>query len=254
MTHEDAIIRRQRRPVAQARLRMAGRGITRWIEPKPEEPAHGFLVRLARRHHVDSVREFAANLGIDAIEDVEACLSALSRSRFATPEHIASLRRWTADVHGLATRRFASGRGDRLQSFVSLGGQTVRRDDWTLATRRFCPACLAEDPYHRAWFDLAFVRTCPIHGVDLTDVAPDGTSVGWKRSSLDVTNLHGRLAKASPRLDGPPPTLEAYVLGRMGVIPAAAHDLLDARPVHEVVEAAEMMAASRSVASGSRCR
>lgn len=52
--------------------------------------------------------------------------------------------------------------------------------------RRICPACLAEDVYHRGAWDFRFVRTCPRHRIRLIDTCKCGTQLHWRTFGIDV--------------------------------------------------------------------
>ncbi len=211
-------------PEARRGLRI----ISRWTEPKVGEPAHGFLMRISQEHGISSAAAFADDLGLNDADDAEGCLIALSGSELA--EHhmddLATLRHWTPAFDG---------------SRGVLAGEVIRRDDWTVRTRKYCAACLAEDSYHRTWFDLTFVAVCPFHGTPVTDILPDGTR-GYFRTAEIAQTLSGvRVAVPSPRLDQPPKTIESYALGRLGLMPRWTIPFLDVELLGEIIEASEVM-------------
>lgn len=194
---------------------------------RPDEPPHGLMMRLATRHRNPSAARFAEAFGIE-ITDVAACMDVLATYEHADqyPEQIASLRRWVPEAFS----------HDELPgTWRRIGGQEVRSTDWSVATRRFCPACLAEAAYHRAWFDFTFMRTCPDHGLPIVDRTGDGVSVGFATATLDVTASGIRLALPAPRRGGRPRSFEAYVMGRLGLRDPIGHPVLDGMRLGEVV-------------------
>jgi hypothetical protein len=51
--------------------------------------------------------------------------------------------------------------------------------------RAVCPTCLAEEGYHRAWWELHFVGACPIHRCGLLSLCPAcNEALDWNTSSL----------------------------------------------------------------------
>lgn len=178
-------------------------------EHRPDEPPHGLMMRLATRHRNPSADKFAESLGI-AITDVAACMEVLAAYEHADayPEQLECLRSWVPETFDPLDR---SGLWRRIR------GQEVRRDDWSVATRRFCPACLAEEPYHRGWFDLTFMRTCPEHGLPIVDRTWDGSPAGFATASIVTTAAGERLDRPAPRIEGRRRSLEAYALARLGL-------------------------------------
>lgn len=221
MTGRDDLIRRR-----------AGKIIVRWAEPYPDEPPHGFMMRVAELHKQPSATKFAQHIGFEAVTEVTTCMAALDASVLAMPRHLEALSRW---VPGAAEETATGG------AWRVFAGQTVRRDDWSVATRRFCPACLAEDKYHRAWFDLTFMDVCPFHGDDIGDQAPDGNTVRFAVSSIDQSFTGCRLTREGPRLTGVVRSLEAYTLARLGLYGHWPAPLLDGLHLGEAVALCELV-------------
>lgn len=61
---------------------------------------------------------------------------------------------------------------DPRPTYTKVLGFAVSTDLTDCATRQVCPACLAENPYHRASWLLAVVPACPDHGCGLLDCCP----------------------------------------------------------------------------------
>lgn len=144
--------------------------IARWgIEPLPDEPAHGFFLRLAALNGQESIRPFAMALGINGRnikpqEMMQLC------EELPIPR-LTEMRDITPVVDG---------------SIVTIRGETLRHGrDWSLAHRRYCPACLQESSYHRYWFDLAILRTCPVHGIEL-QCERNGMVWAWGKGSTGL--------------------------------------------------------------------
>lgn len=192
---------------------LGGRGeppLPRWREPKFGEPAHGFLVRLAELNkHSDSstiCRTFGLTpRGLNPAECLDFCLS-------LPISGAADLIR--------ATPRFAV-------DSVELMGQQFRKRQWR-CIRRFCPACLADEPYHHAWWDLRPFRVCPFHGAPITSLDSAGKPVTWNRASFSISSEAAPIcAHGDGRFLEPRPSLESYILGRLNVIAPIGVPLLD---------------------------
>lgn len=200
--------------------------IKRWVEPKAGEPAHGHFQRVALANHQDSAAAFGRTLDLAEPNDAEGCLLAVSGYARAPAADLANLRRWTP----------------RFDGFLGVvGGQTIRRDDWTTGYRRFCSACLAEDAYHRTWFDLTFVHRCPFHGTPVSDLKADGQRANFATAETAFSPAGVLLAVPAPRLDATPDTIEAYAVGRLGLMPFEETPFLAAATLAEVVAASDVL-------------
>lgn len=74
---------------------------------------------------------------------------------------------------------------------------------WNLTRPRFCPACLAEDSYWRAAWDLKYVTACSHHRVRLRDVCEAcGRRLSWRRQSLLTCPCGSDLSAQSSELAG----------------------------------------------------
>lgn len=182
-----------------------------WDAPRPGEPAHGFVVRHVGLNGRASVRTTLIGHGLNGRsirpdECLEFALSLPFRDREAL-------------VH--ATPVVSADR-------VAVMGQVVRRRQWQIERRRFCPACLAEDAYHRAWWDLLAFRRCPHHDIDLVDRDAGGRPVPWWFPSFERSPSGHALGRPGlPRRESPTPSPEAYVLGRLGAAGSVRVPFLD---------------------------
>ena len=200
------------------------------------EPAHGFLVRLAERNSAHSTRAFADLVGLNGIEfDMKEVLS------FCLEFPIRYADRFKAATPIVQGR------------FISVNGlKFSHRRDWSITRPRVCDACLGEQHYYRNWWDLTVIGRCPIHDRPLLDGA--GTSkLQWWIPSVGLTPSGQFLSvKGIERISEPRDTWDAYVLGRMGIIPSKKITSLDETEMYAVVEAAELI--GRAEESGWRAR
>ena len=120
------------------------------VEHMTDEPSYGLLIRTAVHNGAirpySVFRKFGAKGGMGpstiSVEDVaEACKA-----------DVESLRRATPVV-------------DPARAVVM--GEVFNRRHFSAISKRWCPGCLAEARYHRVWWDIAPITTCPFHGVDL---------------------------------------------------------------------------------------
>lgn len=176
-----------------------------WVVPAKDEPAHGILLRLAERNGIQNTRllshmtrlqvsQLRSGKGTDRLAQILRCEpDAFMHSTFV-----------------YETRGFASVRGERL-NFISDLDQTKRRA---------CPRCIAESAYHRFWWDLSFVTTCPEHAVNLVDVCSCGETLSWKDVSIrKCCQCHVGSVSDVPAssADGAVLAMDRWALGRLGV-------------------------------------
>ncbi|GJE54875.1 TniQ family protein [Methylobacterium thuringiense] len=182
-----------------------------WRSPRPGEPAHGFVVRHAGLNHRSSVRTMLIGHGLNGRHpQPHECLEFALSIPFEGHEAL---------VHATPT---VSPDG------VTLMGQVVRRRQWQIDLRRFCPACLAEDAYHRTWWDLPDFRRCPHHDLDLLDRDGNGRPLPWWSPSFERSPSGLALARFGiPRRERPRSSVEAYILGRLGAVEAEGVPILD---------------------------
>jgi TniQ len=142
-------------------------------------------------------------------------------------------------------------------AFTYRGEQLMR-----LSLRRqrvaICPRCLAEDmansqvaprlaPFGRAIWQIAAVKTCPVHQTPLVVVAEDltpGTLHDWAyHVSKAVPDLPRLVAEATAR---PLTGLEAYVVARLDAL-GGQHRLLDRLLLHVAIGACELFGAAATL-------
>lgn len=65
---------------------------------------------------------------------------------------------------------------------------------------KFCPACLAEKPYHRKIWDVLIVTVCPIHGNLLVDLCSKcKTPIAWEKPPLLYCQCGQACRKIKPK-------------------------------------------------------
>ena len=141
--------------------------------PQPDESLRGLFLRLAQ----DSLctgREFEAWLEVKAGGGFPGCAVATVAGKLGM--EVAALRSMGLEQDG-----------DQAGP-VGL----ARRAEWKpFARMRWCPACLAEKPYHRRAWSWPFLRVCPVHGLKLRDRCVECEATGlsdfytcWHRTGL----------------------------------------------------------------------
>ena len=206
--------------------RLRARLLTRWVPPFEAEPSYGLMARVMARHGHKSFRVFAGDLMLDdGAALIRSCTEALSAIGLGSPDQHASIARWTPT--------FGEG-------YVTIAGERLPRRAFSLASRRFCPACLHDSPHHRVWFDLRFFRTCPVHGMRLNDRTPDRAIVYWNRCDLTLGPHDAQLSRHGPVVV-PRDDLETYVMRRFGLMPAASPSWLDGMPLLEIVRSIRVL-------------
>ena len=182
-------------------IEIAAHSIVRWTKGRQAEPVHGLFLRIAALNYQTSTRSYAEDLGIQGryLQPVE-CRAILSKVPIGNWDEV---DRWTPIFQNKT---------------VTIAGEVISAEHWTMSGRRFCPACLAESAHHRTWWDLTFMVRCPFHDLDLMRNDSSGNAIGWGYPSIDTTPKGERLSRFGvPRKDEPDDGWEAYVLGRLGL-------------------------------------
>lgn len=208
-----------------------------------ETPA-SFVSRLAVRY-APSAREFCLDFRTPFQKVVDADLQALA---------IVAAKGGVA-LEALAANAFVK-TGERR---YLLRGQDMVRGSLRRATVAICPKCLAGDiaaapnlraelaPYQRALWQIAAVKTCPIHTTPLVVLDKDLTPSrlhDWSRHVRKVLpNLSRMAAEAGTR---PLTGLEAYIVDRIAD-GATRSILLDGMPLHVAIAGCELFGAVASL-------
>lgn len=152
------------------------------VRPIAGEPAHSIAARLAARHRIP-IGSFLQPLGLD----IRALAAGKRDARLAALSSI--------DASAIAQETaHSTGHG---QSVV-LCGEPLSWVDWSVSPRRICPACLYEDriraegetvgwsAWHRTWWDVRVIHTCPDHGQALISRCPQcDEALGWTAGAID---------------------------------------------------------------------
>jgi hypothetical protein len=113
-------------------------------------------------------------------------LTAPTATQFSVSRHMAApLVRESAglDEGQMARLIYASAEDDAASG--RLLGKRVGLYDLQLRTPRICPACVDENGYIEALWDLAWVRACPVHARKLLDTCPMcSTRFTWSRPGI----------------------------------------------------------------------
>jgi hypothetical protein len=208
-------------------------GIPRWDQPLPDEHPAGLMLRLSQLNHFPSVSVVERETGI-AMSDMK-----LGRKL----DRLALLV--DSDEQAVSASAFFHGVGSKV---VIRGQQVSLKRDLSRIQRRVCPTCVANSLHARFWWDLAFVASCPSHGCLLEGrcTCPSRTPLGWRDGRVSGCRAcdTGNLAATVPT-PAPPSTLavDAYLLGRLGVVPGRPEPVLDALPLFEAVDVLERVGA-----------
>lgn len=151
------------------------------LAPQPGESLAGFVMRLATRNLFSSPSWIADVAG--------AAFPGLQT-------HYCNLRNLSviADIDEKTLRGMASWREtDDMVHFP--GGLAVPHRLFPMESRRFCPLCMKESPFHRTIWDVKPLDVCPLHGVKLESACRCGKSVSWQDQSVDCCECGSLLSQ-----------------------------------------------------------
>lgn len=138
------------------------------VEHHSDEPAYSLLLRTSLHNGLALVHTMFDLAG----PRVGASLSKLP------PAEVARLCKADPVAVALATPAVSPARVDVL-------GETLNAEHFSLVRRRWCPHCLAEHGYHRVWWDITVIRSCPFHKVELaSDCGCEQRPVYWRHNLL----------------------------------------------------------------------
>jgi TniQ len=181
-----------------------------WDQPRQDEPAHGYFVRLAWLNGQLSAAAVANLFGLNGRNlQPSECLD------FATCLPVENKERLLAATPMVSSKT------------VTMFGETFRRCDWSITKRYFCPGCLAEDAYHRSFWDLVAFRHCPFHDEPLRCVDRSGHTVPWWSPSFERSPTGYPITSDREGVSSVPLSIESYILGRLGLITRVPISLLD---------------------------
>jgi hypothetical protein len=200
------------------------------------EPGHGLLARLAARHREPDVHRFARNIGLRF--DSVSCGHQI--------DELARLAGINSDDLIRSSPRI-----DTSARIVHIGHDRVSLGDWTRKRRRWCPACFADDlhygsedgrsirlvSFHRFWWDIQSVSTCPIHQMPLEANCPRcEASPDWMGIPLHCCACGMSLAlnqRRPVRIEANP--LDHYLVSRLTGKPREPVPYLDDLAVSDVI-------------------
>jgi len=197
----------------------------RWdFPPEPDEPAHGYYLRLVKAEGMVSVTTF--NIWNDVEHDrAEPQLALRLLKRHPIPADWMERLVWAS-----ATKRGMS---------IHLAGQRFANGHLSYSSRRWCPGCLGEKAYHRCWWDIVAIRTCPFHGCDLVDRDMEDAKVSWKWPDFEESRAGVPLGRSMERTSEE--TFAGYALGRMGFASAKSAPVLDAVTLGDAITICEIV-------------
>ena len=131
------------------------------LDPFADESLPGFIMRMADNHGYGKPLDLLKVLGPGL---TTLRLAAL---RGSTHEGIAEYLALLPDE--LDRLCYGSGPNHRVL------GHELHDDLVVLGRRKFCPVCIDEALYHRAFWDLTLATVCPVHAV------LGGAAVAWRR-------------------------------------------------------------------------
>jgi hypothetical protein len=204
-----------------------------------ETPA-SFVSRLAARH-APSAREFCLDFGTTFQKVVDGDPEALA---------IVAAKGGVEPVE-LAANAFVKTGERRYQ----LRGEELVRGSLRRVAVAICPKCLASDiadashmrpalaPYQRTIWQIAAIKTCPVHNTPLAVLEKDLTPSLLHDWSQDVSKALPNLARLVADAETRPLTgLETYVTMPVTLGPVRG-GLLDALPLHVAITACEIFGA-----------
>ncbi|TXM73745.1 hypothetical protein FV218_11055 [Methylobacterium sp. WL69] len=196
------------------------------VEHQPDEPAYALLIRTLE---LNGSRSMIGKTLDRVTGDRDRALSQLN------PAEVARICK--ADAHAVEYATPVLG-----STTARLMGQTLSAEHVTFRKRRWCPKCLAEHAYHRVWWDIPPVTSCPDHGIELTaSCGCKGRSLNWRSSPLRSCR-NGHLLEDIVCNEAHPDVLalDTYVVGRLRG-DGKSEPLLDGLTLGEVLTICERL-------------
>lgn len=164
---------------------------SRWrLRPEPGEPSYSYFARLVADKGHNSLKIYATEIGINGRNIVPEEMLRVLQQLPLTDDESQRLRMATPfDVDG----------------FHHVGIDRLRPKQLSFQTRRFCPHCLADNPYHRIQWDIVAATHCAIHGNRLVSEI-GGKPLKWWWPHFDVSPDGNILIdRSSPKPEKPLP-------------------------------------------------
>ena len=193
------------------------------VEPYPDEPPYALLLRTVEHNGFRQPYTTFWRAGLtrgQAVSDLS-----LERVAFLCQQSVGDISRAAQIVTTMN---------------VTIGGETLYRDQVSVTFRRWCPACLDGRPYHRVWWDVPTVTACPDHGLNIMESCGCRRRPLWHSTPLMGCAKGHRFAQA-PRTPAPASeiALSAYVRDRICGNPRAPMPLLDGLDLGEAIRVME---------------
>ena len=142
------------------------------LDPFADESLPGFVMRMAENHDYGKPMDLLKAFGAPELTTLR--LAALQGSAHKGLAEYLALFPNELD-------RLCYGPGPTCRVL----GHELHDNLVVLGRRKFCPLCLAEKPYHRAFWDLTLATVCPVHAVRLVDRCPHcKATLNWKAAPL----------------------------------------------------------------------
>lgn len=189
------------------------------VDHHADEPAHGLLLRTAEHNGTRRYYPLFVRFGVGhsfLVNNVDPESVAIACK--ADPERVARASPVTTP------------------KTVDLLGQRMHRDHYSVFRRRWCPECLKEAPYHRAWWDVVAITTCPTHKVELVTECGCSKRATWQ--SFGVTHCragHDLRDASTAAVDDDELVVDRYLVSRLTGVDHVRHPHLDAMDFGEVV-------------------
>ncbi len=195
------------------------------VAPRADEPSYGLLARTAEHNGVRLMRRIFGQFGVSngfLVNNVDAGDVAFACR--ADPVAVA---------HASPVTTYKS---------VDFMGQSMHRDHYSVARRRWCPLCLKEDPYHRGWWDVVSVTTCPAHGVELAHDCGCGKNRNWQSfGTVHCQVGHDLRDVGTAAVDPADLAADGYLVNRLTGVDRVSHPMLDSMPMGEAIIAMERL-------------
>ncbi len=122
---------------------------------------------------------------------------------------------------------------------VELLGQVLHRDHFSVQRRRWCPECLKEEAYHRAWWDIAAITCCPKHGIDLVDQCGCKSRNAWQTFGITHCQAGHDLRQVPQTVAATEIAADRYLVARLLGTGEALGKLLDSISMGDAIIAME---------------
>lgn len=156
--------------------------------PYPDESLPGFLMRLAKQARLPNAAYLAKVAGLATPS------AAYSDADFSPLAELVGV--------GVEILEAISYRPTGHKAHHCFRNGVVHRKQLDTFRRRACTACLSEEAYHQARWDLALSGCCSKHGLRLVSSCWEcDTKLGWQSSNVDRCGKCGADLTAGPRVE-----------------------------------------------------